>query len=191
MPLVHTRSHSQQDFCTKIIISPCKLGMASTGQKQYTLAMFLILAFGISQVMSRKLNEASLIERHEQWMEKYGRDYKDAEEKQKRFLIFKDNVEFIESFNAAGDKAYKLGVNHLADLTIEELKGSRNGFKRSHELWHTTTSFKYESVTNIPVTIDWRNKGAVTPVKDQGFCGKIRNSIKVHNYELILVKIYF
>ncbi|KAJ1382841.1 Peptidase C1A, papain C-terminal [Sesbania bispinosa] len=144
--------------------------MASTSQKQYIFVLFLLLlAVGISQVMSRKLHEASLRERHEQWIAKYGKMYKDAVEKEKRFLIFKDNVEFIESFNAAGNKPYKLGVNHLADLTIEEFKASRNGLKRSHEF--RTTSFKYENVTAIPAAVDWRKKGAVTPIKDQGQCG--------------------
>ena len=45
---------------------------------------------------------------------------------QKRFLIFENNVEFIESFNAAGNKPYKLSINHLADQTNEEFVASHN-----------------------------------------------------------------
>lgn len=145
--------------------------MAFTCQKQHMLALFLLLAVAISQVMCRKLHETSMRERHEQWMTEYGKVYKDAAEKDKRFQIFKDNVEFIESFNADGNKPYKLGVNHLADLTVEEFKASRNGLKRPYEL--STTPFKYENVTAIPAAIDWRTKGAVTSIKDQGQCGKI------------------
>ncbi|KAG5020743.1 hypothetical protein AAZX31_06G256400 [Glycine max] len=145
--------------------------MAFTGQKQHMLALFLFLAVGISQVMPRKLHQTALRERHENWMAEYGKIYKDAAEKEKRFQIFKDNVEFIESFNAAGNKPYKLGVNHLADLTLEEFKDSRNGLKRTYEFSTTTfklNGFKYENVTDIPEAIDWRVKGAVTPIKDQG-----------------------
>ncbi|KAA8524261.1 hypothetical protein F0562_010684 [Nyssa sinensis] len=123
-----------------------------------------------SHASSRSLHEASMYERHQQWMARYGRVYKDADEMEKRFTIFKENVEHIESFNKAMNKPYKLGVNEFADLTNEEFIASRNRFK-SHVCSPATTSFKYENVTTVPSTMDWRKKGAVTPIKDQGQCG--------------------
>ncbi|KAL1346017.1 hypothetical protein HN51_019671 [Arachis hypogaea] len=147
--------------------------MAFSEQK---LLLFVIVVVGTSQVLSRKLNDEEsntiiMLERHEQWMTKYGKVYKDDEEKQERFLIFKKNVEYIESFNAAGDKSYKLGVNHLTDKTTKELKASLNGFKRPLRVSSTPSTFKYANVDSIPSSIDWRTKGAVTNVKDQGDCG--------------------
>jgi KDEL-tailed cysteine endopeptidase len=138
--------------------------------------------------MSRTLQQSSssLQERHEQWMTKYDKVYKDDVEKEKRFMIFKNNVEYIESFNAANNKPYKLSVNHLADLTLEEFKASRNGYKK-RSLEFTTTSFKYENVTAIPPAIDWRVKGAVTPIKDQGQCGKTNNSKQHHIHEYFII----
>ncbi|KAG5047283.1 hypothetical protein JHK86_016689 [Glycine max] len=143
--------------------------MGSMGKKQHILALVLLLSICTSQVMSRNLHEASMSERHEQWMKKYGKVYKDAAEKQKRLLIFKDNVEFIESFNAAGNKPYKLSINHLADQTNEEFVASHNGYKYKGS--HSQTPFKYGNVTDIPTAVDWRQNGAVTAVKDQGQCG--------------------
>ena len=68
-------------------------------------------------------------DRFEQWLASYGRVYQDASEKDKRFQIFKENVEYIESHNADTSKKYKLGVNEFTDLTNEEFKAMRNGFK--------------------------------------------------------------
>ncbi|KAL5147719.1 KDEL-tailed cysteine endopeptidase CEP1 [Glycine soja] len=60
-------------------------------------------------------------ERHEKWIAQYGKVYKDAVE-EKRFQVFKNNVQFIESFNAAGDKPFNLSINQFVDLHDEEFK---------------------------------------------------------------------
>ncbi|RZB75640.1 Vignain [Glycine soja] len=126
--------------------------MASIGKKQHILALVLLLPICISQVI------------HEQWTKKYGKVYKDAAEKQKRLLIFKDNVEFIESFNAAGNKPYKLSINHLTDQTNEEFVASHNGYK--HKGSHSQTPFKYENIT-----VGLEGKWSCQAMKDQGQCG--------------------
>ncbi|KAF8391254.1 hypothetical protein HHK36_023556 [Tetracentron sinense] len=119
--------------------------------------------------MSRSLHEASMPKKHELWMARFGCVYKDSEEKEMHFKIFQTNVEFIESFNGAGSRSYKLSVNEFADQTNEEFIASRNGYKRSSPRKSlATSSFRYQNVTTVPSSIDWRKKGAVTPVKDQG-----------------------
>ncbi|CAK9176581.1 unnamed protein product [Ilex paraguariensis] len=123
----------------------------------------------ISQTTSRSLQEASMYERHEQWMTQYGRVYKDSDEKDNRFKIFKENVKRVESFNRAANKPYKLGVNQFTDLTNEEFKAHNRLMRRVCST--EAISFKYENVTAVPTTMDWRKKGAVTQIKDQGQCG--------------------
>ncbi|KAJ0446774.1 putative fruit bromelain [Helianthus annuus] len=138
-----------------------------------SLACLLLLLFSaslLSHVASRLLSENSSYESHEQWMALYGRTYKDAAEKERRSKIFHDNVQYIQSFNNAMNKGYKLAVNEFADLTNEEFRTARNRFK-AHECSPSTSAFRYENVTAVPSSMDWRKKGAVTPVKDQGQCG--------------------
>ncbi|XP_009629965.1 senescence-specific cysteine protease SAG39-like [Nicotiana tomentosiformis] len=135
-------------------------------------AALLVLVSFASQATSRDLYEAaSMVQKHEQWMSHFGRVYKDDVEKAKRFKIFQHNVEYIEFVNKAGTRPYKLGINEFADLSNEEFRDTRNGYKMtSHQQLSKTTSFKYANVT-APATMDWRTKGAVTGIKDQGQCG--------------------
>ncbi|XVE86299.1 hypothetical protein DITRI_Ditri18aG0024400 [Diplodiscus trichospermus] len=133
------------------------------------LIIFIVGAKLVCEATSRTLQDASMYERHQQWMAKYGRVYQDNNEREKHFNILKQTVAIIESFNAANAKPYKLGVNQFANLTNEEFTASRNGFK-GHTCSNLATTFKYENATALPSTVDWRKKGAVTPIKDQGQC---------------------
>lgn len=144
--------------------------MASILQFSYIFVAFIVLGVWASQTTAaRTLYDTSMLEKHEQWMALHGRVYVDAAERERRFTIFKKNVQYIESINNAG-RPYKLSVNGFADLTNEEFKASRNGYKSP--FYSKATPFKYENVTVVPSSMDWRKKGAVTPIKDQGQCGK-------------------
>lgn len=137
------------------------------------LAALLVLEMWGSQATARTLPDASMVEKHEEWMAQFGRVYKDDTEKAKRFRIFKENVDYIQSFNEAGARPYKLAINKFADLTNEEFQASRNAYKLgSHPKSSEVSSFRYANVTAVPASMDWRKKGAVTGVKDQGQCGK-------------------
>ncbi|KAI5331738.1 hypothetical protein L3X38_021864 [Prunus dulcis] len=107
--------------------------------------------------------------KHELWMAKYARIYVDNAEKERRFKIFKENVEFIEKFNTEANHTYKLGLNEFSDPTDEEFTMFHTGYKPTSLF--KNSSFQYENLTDVPPSIDWRNKGAVTPVKFQGLLG--------------------
>ncbi|KAM0071439.1 putative fruit bromelain [Helianthus debilis subsp. tardiflorus] len=147
----------------------------SSSSRSFIVAALLVFAMCACQVTSRTLNQETMLQRHQQRMAQCGRIYRDDVEKEMRFKIFSNNVKYIESFNNAGNRPYKLTVNQFADQTNEEFKAARNGFKVPYSVLESTraTPFRYENVTVIPSSMDWRKKGAVTPVKDQGQCGKL------------------
>ncbi|XP_044462418.1 zingipain-2-like [Mangifera indica] len=146
--------------------------MALTLNINVIVSLFMILSSWASLAMSRTLHEAAMDEKHEQWMVRHGRTYKDQAEKEMRFKIFKQNLEFIQNFNKAGNRSYNLSINQFADLTDEEFLASRTGYKPMPAQSRTSsTSFTYQSLTEAPSSLDWRENGAVTEVKDQGNCG--------------------
>nr|CAH66275.1 OSIGBa0147O06.5 [Oryza sativa] len=117
-------------------------------------------------------DDAAMAARHERWMAQYGRMYKDDAEKARRFEVFKANVAFIESFNA-GNHKFWLGVNQFADLTNDEFRSTKTNKGFIPSTTRVPTGFRYENVNidALPATMDWRTKGVVTPIKDQGQCG--------------------
>ncbi|KAL6991193.1 cathepsin L [Sarracenia purpurea var. burkii] len=148
--------------------------MGLTLQTKLVLGSLLVLGLWAPQSVSRSLHEASISERYERWISRHGRVYTDSAEKERRFEIFKYNVELIDTFNVGGNQSYKLSINEFADLTNEEFRAYRNGYKISSSLPRPakTTPFRYENVTGVPTKVDWRRKGAVTPgIGDkQGLC---------------------
>ncbi|KDP21086.1 hypothetical protein JCGZ_21557 [Jatropha curcas] len=148
--------------------------------KKQSKSIFLVFVLNIltiwaTHTVCRPLNEEYMLKRHEEWRAQHGRVYKDTAEKQKKYLVFKDNLERIESFNNGVDRGYKLGLNKFADLTDEEFRAMHLGYKSLPSKLMATSksrSFRYRNVTSVPTTIDWRKAGAVTLVKDQGSCGK-------------------
>uniref|UniRef100_A0ACD5WQ11 Uncharacterized protein n=1 Tax=Avena sativa TaxID=4498 RepID=A0ACD5WQ11_AVESA len=107
-------------------------------------------------------------------MAKYGRVYNDATEKSRRLEVFKANVAFIESVNARNDKFW-LEANQFADITNDEFRATHTGHKLSvgGSKGRRMKGFRYANVSldTLPTSVDWRTKGAVTPVKNQGQCG--------------------
>ncbi|KAB2032371.1 hypothetical protein E1A91_D05G380300v1 [Gossypium mustelinum] len=128
--------------------------------------------FTLSLVMSQTINESAIVDKHEQWIVDYGRKYESKLEKEKRLNIFKDNLKYIESFNNDKNKSFKLSLNKFADLTHDEFIVAHTGYKMGdNSTMSQSTSFMYESFSDVPTSIDWRAKGAVTPIKSQGTCG--------------------
>ncbi|KAJ3670223.1 hypothetical protein LUZ60_010547 [Juncus effusus] len=103
-------------------------------------------------------------------MIKHGKDYSCDEQRQRRLIIFTNNVNFIEKFNRERKYNYTLSVNHLADLTNEEFKSKYNGVKIPN-LARSPPKQPLNFTLMPPISIDWRSSGAVTPIKDQGSCG--------------------
>jgi len=95
-----------------------------------------------------------------------GRVY-DANEARFRFRLFRKSVQSAADINAQ-DLGWKAGLNLFSDMTAEE-KQQYLGLNIS--LPHARG--EPLPLSDVPAAgeIDWRNKGAVTSVKQQGRCG--------------------
>lgn len=147
--------------------------------KKFLLVAFslaLVLGFAESLDFHEKdlASEESLWDLYERWRSHHTVS-RSLDEKHKRFNVFKENVMHVHKTNKM-DKPYKLKLNKFADMTNHEFKSTYAGSKvKHHRMFRGTSrgngSFMYEKV-GVPPSVDWRKKGAVTGVKDQGQCGK-------------------
>ncbi|KAF9618698.1 hypothetical protein IFM89_002393 [Coptis chinensis] len=112
-----------------------------------------------------------LIDLFEQWMSKHGKVYESIEEKLHRFEVFKENLEHIDETNKKVT-SYWLGLNEFADLSHDEFKDKYLGLKTElAKKRESSKEFTYRDAIDLPKSVDWRKKGAVTRVKNQGQCG--------------------
>ncbi|KAJ0438631.1 putative glycyl endopeptidase [Helianthus annuus] len=105
----------------------------------------------------------------ESWVVKHNKLYQSLDEKLHRFEIFMDNLKHIDETNKKVSN-YWLGLNEFADMSHQEFKDKFLGLKgelpeRKDE---SAEEFSYRDFVDLPKSVDWRKKGAVVPVKNQG-----------------------
>ena len=110
------------------------------------------------------------------FISKYNRVYVDPEERALRSRIFERNLAKINLINSNPNYTWTAGINHLADRSTDEmakLKGYSRTLARS-VMTSSSIGPQYVprlSPSQLPDSVDWRDKGVVTKVKNQGGCG--------------------
>ncbi|KAE8573289.1 digestive cysteine proteinase 1 [Halyomorpha halys] len=137
---------------------------------ELTLVLYFTLIL-VSSAFSIPLNPNE----EEEWnayKSKYGKSYATKEEDQLRKNIYLDNKFRVVKHNKLydnGAETYRLGINNFADLTSTEFRKLMKGYKAP--ISRATEHYVSSANVKLPDSVDWRTKGAVTPIKNQGGCG--------------------
>jgi len=103
-----------------------------------------------------------------QFIATQNRRYATKEEYTARLNAFSTNHAFVKEFNNKSVKQ-TAEINSMGDWTRQEYR-QLLGYK-SHMATPATTFEQVPENVTLPSAIDWRAKGAVTAVKNQGQCG--------------------
>ena len=94
------------------------------------------------------------------------------------YSTFKHNLAVIDTHNQQANATFRMGINRFTDVELTEFAARYNG-------WRPTKADTNESlrvgvkaaVGTVPTSLDWRKKGAVTDVKDQGHTHTFSHSL--------------
>lgn len=105
------------------------------------------------------------------WKKVYGRQYKSPQEDGYRMMSFYKNFLMVKNHN---EPTYEVALNKFADLTQEEFRAKYLSAPQKAPENNLPGVLprdpKLDAIKDIPATWDWRSKGAVQSVKDQGEC---------------------
>lgn len=104
----------------------------------------------------------------EKFKAKYNKRYINAQEEAYRLRVFRDFFYRMKKLTDQGTEGYTLGITKFADLTRDEFKARYLGGRVDKNRSRNEVVL---DVQDLPASVDWVSKGAVTPVKDQGQCG--------------------
>jgi len=109
---------------------------------------------------------------YKHYVAEFGRAFASNEERAAREALFESRLAEVRRHNADPSKSWKQGVNQLTDRTEGEIrqllgysKGALGGPARGLP-WKSLNA--QVAGVRIAPHIDWREKGVVSPVKDQG-----------------------
>jgi len=153
----------------------------SLAMKSFALLALVFATLAVVALAHPSLENEPLGKEFAAWRKAHNKQYSNTGEFFQRFSIFKANHAVVTAHNARaaeGHHSFTLGMNQFADLSNEEFKSRVLGLKRQMQpeapvaaRVGPVATFMTDALQDLPPSVDWRRKGVVTPVKDQGQCG--------------------
>ncbi|XP_073423317.1 cathepsin K-like isoform X2 [Dendrobates tinctorius] len=139
-----------------------------------TMILHLILLV-LPLVSAGLYSDDALDSEWKQWKKTFQKQYNGKSDEVMRRLIWEKNYKYITNHNmeySQGLHTYTLGMNQFGDMTIEEVVNTMTGLKvPPRNRARNITAADDKVMDALPDSIDYRKKGYVTPVRNQGSCG--------------------
>ena len=106
-------------------------------------------------------------------MQEHGKEYPDEITELRRHTIWQANKKYVDMHNAhlADRLGFTVGMNEYADMDGAEFSKMFNGYISGRKSASTNRFLFLSTGGDVPTSVDWRTKGYVTGIKNQGQCG--------------------
>ena len=141
-------------------------------------------------------NSAAVLDAFTTFQARFGKSYVNNEERNRRLAAFASNLADIDRRNGlrASDDEARFGLTKFSDLTRDEFRAAmllkpteRDSSPRAVAARRAANDETLAAAKSLPAFFDWRKKGVVTPVKDQGQCGSCWAFSTVENIESVAI----
>lgn len=137
-----------------------------------------LLLISLSKVVSYQYNDNRIIQKFEDWISKFNIYSRNRDHLDKIFSNWLENDKYIDLINSQ-NLTYTLDHNRFSGMNSYEF-GEYMGFNYNKEILQNGSPFLRGAIVNehintdlnsLPSSIDWRDQGVVSPIRDQGQCG--------------------
>jgi C1A family cysteine protease len=133
---------------------------------RFTAVVLLLLV--VCGVFAIDLSMVSMLKEWKQFKKTYNKEYDTKADELYRFGVFVKNMEISKKLNDAPGNKAEYGVTQFSDLSAEEFKATYLTYRPDNVTRNMTP---LEAGATPPCSINWVDKGATTPIYNQGQCG--------------------